>query len=111
MGDRGGREAQEEEIMNQALDYNALVPLVPRGGMHARGSCLLFRECAVPLLHFSRLPERNRRDGAMRGLEALESDSFTLWGWTEAKERMVPQRMRQITWENDFLWALGYLGK
>lgn len=86
----GGRKAQEEEIMNQALSYKALMPLASRGGIHARGSFLLFREWAVPLLHFSRLPERNRRDGAMRGLEALESDSFTLWGWTEAKERMVP---------------------
>lgn len=29
---------------------------------------------------FSRLSERKRGDGTMRGLEDLEFDSFTLWG-------------------------------
>lgn len=43
---------------------------------------------------FSRLSERKRVDGTMRGLGALESDSLTLWGWPEAKERMVPWRIR-----------------
>lgn len=56
------------------------MPLVPRGGMHSGGFCLLVRGWAVLhyLMHFSRLAERDRRDGVMRSLEATESDSFTV---------------------------------
>lgn len=45
--------------------------------MHSGGSCLLLREQTVvlhSLLYFSKV----RRDGVMRGLEATESDSFTV---------------------------------
>lgn len=48
--------------------------------MHSGGFCLLVRGWAVLhyLMHFSRLAERDRRDGVMRSLEATESDSFTV---------------------------------
>lgn len=61
------------------LNYSALMPLAPSMGNAHKQLLLLFREWAAPhSLHFSRLLERQRRDGGMRGLGALDSDSHTL---------------------------------